>query len=147
LCGVSSLGITIKLLSQIHNHEASAEIFHAQIVRHKILDKAERHPEATPAALLNENITADVALCLPGELALKKAVQRRRRVNRPKEPSSAADVNISGAWTETLDKKEWYVGVASVGDDKAYIFATEVNLIKLNVMLLFFMFHLLLFLM
>ena len=115
-----------------HMHGVNAGRAESRTVRHNLLVESSRRPEAAPSALLNEFVTPDTALGLSSEPALKQAIQRRRRIVRPKDPDTSAGIQITGEWSETLDGKLWYLGEVVVGNDSGYIFATEDNLLHLN---------------
>lgn len=129
----SATRVVLTKRSKEHNHGRADQLSDTALVRHNILAEAERRPEATPASLLNEFVTPTVAPTLPNELAMKKAIQRRRRTLRPTDPVDAGNILISEAWAKTLEEKQWFMGTAKLGDDTAYIFATEDNLKLLKV--------------
>lgn len=120
----------------VHTHSVSDVRVSALTVRHAILEESLRRPEAGPASLLNEFITPDVALGLSSETALKQAIQRRRRVLRPKDPQTADGIVVTGVWAENLEGEPWFLGEVKLGEERAYAFATQVNLRRLNVSLL-----------
>ena len=126
-------GKVIKAPTVPHTHVVSTGRADALAVRHDILVESSRRPEAAPSALLNEFVGPEIALSLGSEPALKQAIQRRRRMVRPKDPDTASGIVISGDWAHTIDGQPWFMGEINVGDDSAYIFATEENLNKLNV--------------
>ena len=126
-------GIILKGATSVHVHTASGGRVEALNIRHDLLGDSIRRPEAAPSSLLNEHVTPATVLNLPSEVALKQAINRKRRAIRPKDPETAANLEICGTWTETLDGANWYIGETGVGGDCCYIFSTEDNLRKLNV--------------
>jgi len=126
-------GNILKAPTDVHTHSASTGRVEGLSVRHTLLVDSERRPEAAPAALLNDHVTPAVVSALGSETALKQAIRRRRRKLHPTDPATADDVLISGAWTQTLEGEDWFLGECCVGDDKGYIFATKKNLEKLTV--------------
>lgn len=127
-------GIIVKDVTIDHVHDPpAAERAAALIVRDTILQEALRRPEAAPASLLNDFVTPTVASQLGSERTLKRAIQRKRKTMMPTDPPSASDVVITDTWKMTLENKEWYLGEATVDNDSGYIFATEENLNKLQV--------------
>lgn len=130
-------GKILKGPSADHCHDVSRGRVDALIVRHNLLQESARRPEAAPATLLNEFVTPAVALNLSSEQSLKQAIQRHRRAFKPKEPNTAC-IEITGDWTKTLDRQDWYLGETNVGEDKAYVFTTAENLRILNVREIYF---------
>ena len=126
-------GNILKQPSAAHNHVVSVGRVDAMTVRHEMLTESSRRPEAAPASLLNDFVTPELVLSLGSEQALKQAIQRRRRIIRPKEPETSSGIQITGDWLKTLDGQHWFLGETKVGDDSAYIFSTEDNLRNLNV--------------
>ena len=116
-----------------HIHEKNVGRSETLMTRYQLLFDAERRPEASPGALLNDHVTPDVALKLGNELSLKKAIQRRRQHKHPKDPQSASELVITDDWAVTLDGKNWYIGQVQEGAERVYIFATEENLRNLQV--------------
>jgi len=98
-----------------------------------VLSEASHRPKVSPATLLIEFITPAVVLSLGSEMAMKQSIRRRRQKLRPTDPETAADVLVSGAWTQTLDGKQWYLGETRVVDDKCHIFTTELKKTTFNV--------------
>jgi hypothetical protein len=126
-------GKVLKLSTEAHIHAASRGRVEGLSVRHSLLEDAERRPEASSAALLNDHVTPAVVSSLVSESSLQQAIQRRRRKLHPTDPTTASDVLISRAWTQTLEGENWFLGECSVGADKGYIFSTRKNLENLQV--------------
>jgi hypothetical protein len=137
-------GNIVKAPNVDHTHAASTGRVQALTTRHNLLAESLRRPEAAPSALLNEFVTPEVVMNLSSEPALKQAVQRRRRIVRPKDPDTASDIQICGEWTQTIDGKAWYLGDVKVGEDSGYIFATEDNLrhLQVRILIAFYLFYL-----
>jgi len=126
-------GNILRAPTDVHTHSASRGRAEGLSVRHTLLVDSERRPEAAPAALLNDHVTPAVVSVLGSETALKQAIRRRRRKLHPTDPATAGDVLITGAWTQTLEGEDWFLGECCVEDDKGYIFSTRRNLEKLTV--------------
>ena len=82
-------GLVIKQPTVIHNHAIHVGRAEAPVVRSNILTEAERRPEATPAALLNEFVTPAVALSLGDEKQLTEPFQRLQDNISSSIPSTA----------------------------------------------------------
>lgn len=127
-------GRVVKPPTSFHIHDepglARAEM---QNVRHNLLEDCLRRPEASPAELLNEFVTPDVALQLPSERSLKRSIQRKRKHTKPIDPITASNIVVADPWRVTLDGQPWYLGDVRLNEDSGYIFTTESNLSKLQV--------------
>lgn len=127
-------GSVVKRPTSLHIHDEPGPARAAMMnVRHNLLEECQRRPEASPAALLNEFVTPDVATQLPSERSLKRAIQRKRKHTMPVDPITANNIVVADPWRVTLDGQAWYLGDVQLNDDSGYIFTTENNLSKLQV--------------
>lgn len=124
----------VKPPTSLHIHDEPGPARAAmQNVRQNLLEECQRRPEACPAALLNEFVSPDVALQLPSERSLKRAIQRKRKQTMPVDPITAYNIVVADPWRMTLDGQTWYLGDVRLNEDRGYIFTTESNLSKLQV--------------
>lgn len=127
-------GSVVKRPTSLHIHDEPGPARAAMMnVRHNLLEECQRRPEASPAALLNEFVTPDVATQLPSERSLKRAIQRKRKHTMPVDPITASNIVVADPWRVTLDGQAWYLGDVRLNEDSGYIFTTENNLSKLQV--------------
>src|ERR1700733_14577356 len=63
-------GTVIKGVSALHAHDVRSGRTEALTVRYDLLVGAARRQEAAPAAILNEFVTPQVVMSLPGEVAM-----------------------------------------------------------------------------
>ena len=104
-------GSVVKRPTSLHIHDEPGPARAAMMnVRHNLLEKCQRRPEASPAALLNEFVTPDVATQFPSERSLKRAIQRKRKHTMPVDPITASNIVVADPWRVTLDGQAWYLG-------------------------------------
>lgn len=85
-----------------YNHEHDAAGGDVRQVRALLLQTAKDRPEAPPTGLINELVGFRLALEMPSDNAIKRAIQRIRNKSIPRDPDTAIDIALKGQWRNTI---------------------------------------------
>lgn len=80
------------------------------------MQAAKERPEQPPTGLKNELIGFHLALEMPSDNALKRAIQRIRNKSIPRDPDLAIDIAIKRQWRTTIAGDCFFVDITIDGE-------------------------------